>query len=173
MSIHSDLQFCFTIYCSVKWHFTWLSIQAYLIYLLCFKESEYKKPKKEKKKKKPPKPVALPPCFVCKRKGKVIICDNKVCNKAYHAKCLKEDERPNGTNFIRSSFHDNITDDNCFRYQISLSLAQLQHLLQKNDTMLCGVYQFLLPISFRKQYQIRCIRICLCRSRSCKYNHLR
>nr|CAH7733445.1 unnamed protein product [Callosobruchus chinensis] len=44
-----------------------------------------------KKKKKLAKPVVSQPCFICSRTDDVITCNNKMCNKAYHTKCLKLD----------------------------------------------------------------------------------
>lgn len=61
-----------------------------------FQEStEPKKPKKLKKKE-PVKVIVLPPCFICQKKGNVGLCNNKICNKAYHLRCLKLDEWPEG-----------------------------------------------------------------------------
>ncbi|XP_056637531.1 uncharacterized protein LOC130445723 [Diorhabda sublineata] len=51
--------------------------------------AETKKPKKERKKKEPEKPLVLPPCYLCEKRGKVSLCNNKICNKAYHLSCLK------------------------------------------------------------------------------------
>nr|XP_023029170.1 uncharacterized protein LOC111517303 [Leptinotarsa decemlineata]XP_023029171.1 uncharacterized protein LOC111517303 [Leptinotarsa decemlineata]XP_023029172.1 uncharacterized protein LOC111517303 [Leptinotarsa decemlineata] len=63
-------------------------------------ETESKRPKKTYKKKEPVKPLALPPCFICGRKGNVGPCNNKICNKAYHLKCLKMTEWPEGNKFV-------------------------------------------------------------------------
>ncbi|KAG5889203.1 hypothetical protein JTB14_033281 [Gonioctena quinquepunctata] len=63
-------------------------------------ETEVRKPKKTYKKKEPEKPLALPPCFICRRKGNVGACNNKICNKAYHLKCLKMTEWPEGNKFV-------------------------------------------------------------------------
>ncbi|CAH1155865.1 unnamed protein product [Phaedon cochleariae] len=62
-------------------------------------DTELKKPKKTYKKKEPVKPLALPPCFICKRRGDVGACNNKMCNKAYHLKCLNLTEWPEGSKF--------------------------------------------------------------------------
>lgn len=56
-----------------------------------------KKTKKNFKKKKPVEQAILPPCFICQRKGtNVGLCNNKVCNKAYHLRCLNMLEWPEG-----------------------------------------------------------------------------
>ncbi|CAG9828925.1 unnamed protein product [Diabrotica balteata] len=62
--------------------------------------TELRKPKKEKKKKEPEKPMELPPCYICQRKGRVSLCNNKICNKAYHLRCLKLKERPDSKKFV-------------------------------------------------------------------------
>ncbi|XP_028134400.2 uncharacterized protein LOC114329479 isoform X1 [Diabrotica virgifera virgifera] len=62
--------------------------------------AELRKPKKEKKKKEPEKPMELPPCYICQRKGRVSLCNNKICNKAYHLRCLKLKERPDSKKFV-------------------------------------------------------------------------
>ncbi|VEN39926.1 unnamed protein product [Callosobruchus maculatus] len=45
----------------------------------------------KKKQKKLVEPVVSQPCFICSRTGNVITCNNKMCNKVYHKKCLKLD----------------------------------------------------------------------------------
>lgn len=67
-------------------------------------DTEIKKTKRYVKKKVPTEPVVLPPCFVCGKKGLVITCNNKVCNKTYHIKCLNTVEPIEG----KSTFLYNI-----------------------------------------------------------------
>ncbi|KAJ8934032.1 hypothetical protein NQ318_014203 [Aromia moschata] len=53
------------------------------------------------KKKTPLEPVIVHRCFVCGMKEKdVVPCNNKICNKAYHLKCLQMSEWPEGNKFI-------------------------------------------------------------------------
>ncbi|KAJ8980552.1 hypothetical protein NQ317_001059 [Molorchus minor] len=52
------------------------------------------------RRKKVIEPIILPPCFVCGRKGNVGSCNNKVCNKAYHLKCLTMTHWPEGNKFV-------------------------------------------------------------------------
>ncbi|XP_018579140.1 uncharacterized protein LOC108917152 isoform X2 [Anoplophora glabripennis] len=63
-------------------------------------DTDIRKPKKSVKKKVPVEPVVLPPCFICGKKGLVISCNNKVCNKTYHQECLKTTEQVEGNKFI-------------------------------------------------------------------------
>ncbi|XP_072376046.1 uncharacterized protein [Diabrotica undecimpunctata] len=44
--------------------------------------------------------MELPPCYICQRKGRVSLCNNKICNKAYHLRCLKLKERPDSKKFV-------------------------------------------------------------------------
>ncbi|CAH1969553.1 unnamed protein product [Acanthoscelides obtectus] len=53
-----------------------------------------------KKKRKLTEPVVSQPCFICNKKDNVFTCNNKICNKAYHLKCLKLD----ADNFDASRF---------------------------------------------------------------------
>lgn len=86
-----------------------------------FQEStEPKKPKKLKKKE-PVKVIVLPPCFICQKKGNVGLCNNKICNKAYHLRCLKLDEWPEG----------NIKRSENKLAKISFFLYLYQHLICK------------------------------------------
>ncbi|CAH0555529.1 unnamed protein product [Brassicogethes aeneus] len=56
--------------------------------------------KKHLKATKPVNVVNKNPCFICGKKGLVEACNNKICTKSYHLKCVKLDAWPDGNKFI-------------------------------------------------------------------------
>lgn len=79
----------------------------YLSAFVCFsKEESQRRPKsKLKKKKRSPTPSETVPvsenvCFICKKIGEVSSCQNKMCNKFYHLKCVNLHSWPDGEYFL-------------------------------------------------------------------------
>ncbi|KAI4461952.1 set domain protein [Holotrichia oblita] len=58
------------------------------------KRSKSKLKNKRKKNSPAPEPVSNKPCFVCGETGEVSVCNNKICTKSYHLRCVNLETLP-------------------------------------------------------------------------------